>query len=192
MAEDTAEVMKTLGIEKADLFGASQGGMIALTIAAEYPALVNKVAVASTSVFIDENRYAVIDEWVGLARAKKAKELYLSFADKVYPPEVFIQNRDAFIALSETVADAELSRFVILAEGTRGFDISGRVSGIKCPVFCAFDKDDAVLGAGPGYDIINLFAGNPAFELSVTQGFGHAVYDTAPDFAQKLYSFFNE
>ena len=34
MAEDTARVMKTLGVDKADIFGASQGGMIALTLAA--------------------------------------------------------------------------------------------------------------------------------------------------------------
>jgi len=37
MAEDTLAVMRSLGIFRADLFGASQGGMIALAMAALQP-----------------------------------------------------------------------------------------------------------------------------------------------------------
>lgn len=192
MVDDTAEVMRALGIEKADIFGASQGGMIALSLAAEYPGSVNKIAVASTSVRVDEKRFDAIDEWITLACERKAKELYLSFACKVYPPELFIQNREAFIALSETVSEAELDRFITLAEGTRGFDITAQAKKIKCPVFCAFDKNDDVLGAEAGYEISDLFAECSGFEASVTEGFGHAVYDTAPDFALNIYKFFEK
>lgn len=192
MARDTAAVMKALCIEKADVFGASQGGMITLTLAADYPGFVNKIAVASTSARIDDKRFEITSEWISLARERKREELYLSFAGKVYPPEFFNANKNAFIALSQGVNDAELDHFITLAEGTLGFDITDNVKNINCPVFCAFDKDDAVLGADSGYEILNLFSGNPAFESTVTEGFGHAVYDTAPDFALNIYKFFEK
>ena len=37
MARDTAEAIKALKLERVSIFGASQGGMIAMKIAVEYP-----------------------------------------------------------------------------------------------------------------------------------------------------------
>ena len=51
MATDTAEAIAELGLEKVDIFGASQGGMIAMLIASEHPELVNKLILGSTSAF---------------------------------------------------------------------------------------------------------------------------------------------
>jgi pimeloyl-ACP methyl ester carboxylesterase len=47
MAEDTVELLRQLKIEKADFFGYSMGGEIALQIAIRYPDLVRKLVVAS-------------------------------------------------------------------------------------------------------------------------------------------------
>jgi pimeloyl-ACP methyl ester carboxylesterase len=49
MTEDTAGILRHLQIEKADFFGWSDGGAIALRIAAKHPDLVRKVAVFGTS-----------------------------------------------------------------------------------------------------------------------------------------------
>ena len=190
MAADTAAVMNALDIEKADVFGASQGGMIALTMAADHPSLVHKTAVASTSARIDRVHTPVLSEWIDLARIRNREGLYLSFGEKINPPEVFNTNKEAYIALSETITDGELDRFITLAEGTYGFDITGRAGDIKCPVFCVFDTSDAVLGTDAGYGFTELFSGKNNFEYFAYSGFGHALYDTAPDFAQKLYDFF--
>ncbi|MDQ6907693.1 MAG: alpha/beta hydrolase [Chloroflexota bacterium] len=46
-AEDTAELLRLLGIEKADFFGYSDGGMVALEIAMRHPELVRKLALSS-------------------------------------------------------------------------------------------------------------------------------------------------
>ena len=43
MAADTAKAMKALHIEKADVFGASQGGMIAMYLAIDHPKLVHSL-----------------------------------------------------------------------------------------------------------------------------------------------------
>ena len=49
MARDTAAAMSALGLGGAYLFGASQGGMIALLIALDHPELVRKLALGSTA-----------------------------------------------------------------------------------------------------------------------------------------------
>ena len=49
MADDTAKAIKALGLSDIYLFGASQGGMIAMTVAILYPELVRKLALGSTA-----------------------------------------------------------------------------------------------------------------------------------------------
>lgn len=49
MAEDTAELMKALAIERASLLGISMGGKIALDLALRYPGRVEKLILVSTS-----------------------------------------------------------------------------------------------------------------------------------------------
>ena len=190
MANDAAAAMSALGLENVCLFGTSQGGMMAQVIAADHPGLVNKLALGSSACLVDEERCSVIDEWVMLAKQGKKKELYLSFGEKVYPAWFFEKYRDAFAELSKSVTDADLARFVILAEGTRGFDVRDRIGSINCPVLAVGDDSDAVLGAAATDDFAAAFSGRSDFELLRYSSFGHAVYDTAPDFKKKLFDFF--
>ena len=64
MAIDTAEAIISLGLKDVYLFGASQGGMIVLEIAIEYPDLVKKLAVGSTSANLRSQESEAIDEWI--------------------------------------------------------------------------------------------------------------------------------
>lgn len=48
MVDDTAAAMESLHIADADVFGASQGGMIALYLAIDDPKLVHKMILGST------------------------------------------------------------------------------------------------------------------------------------------------
>ena len=49
MANDTASLMDAIGIERADIFGVSMGGMIAQQMALDYPHRVDKLILGSTS-----------------------------------------------------------------------------------------------------------------------------------------------
>lgn len=49
MAEDTVAVLRTLQIQKADVFGYSDGGNVALRIAMKHPGLVDRLAVFGTN-----------------------------------------------------------------------------------------------------------------------------------------------
>lgn len=190
IARDTAHAMKRLGFDSVCLFGASQGGMVAQVIAAEHPELVGKLALGSTTCRVGDARFSVIDGWTKLAKERKTKELYLSFGEKIYPEAVFNNFRDAFVEMAKGVTGDELERFIVLAEGMRGFDVKDKLGNIACPILVVGDDTDAVLGADAATEIAEALNGRADAEILTYSSYGHAVYDTAPDFPKKLYDFF--
>ena len=157
-------------------------------IAARRPDLVKKLALASTSVYVPEDRSGTIEKWIALAEAGDGVGLYLDFGEKVYPPRTFGLYKDALAAAGGTVTGEELERFAVLAAGTRGFDAADDIKRIKCPVFVAGSDDDRVLGPDAVREVIRAFGGRAVSH--VYSGYGHAAYDTAPDFRDRLFRFF--
>jgi pimeloyl-ACP methyl ester carboxylesterase len=192
MARDSAAVIKNLGLEDIYLFGASQGGMIAMTIAIEYPKLVKKLAIASTSSNVTKEQYTTLSEWVELAKQGDRTGLYLSFGRNVYPEAVFEQFRDYFIDVSKTVTDEELERFIILASGIKDFNVTDRLKEIQCPVMTTGTAEDLVLDSDATMEIAENLDSKEGFRLYMYTGFGHASFDTAPDFKKRLFDFFLE
>ncbi len=183
MAADTYEAMKAVGIETANIFGASQGGMIGLEIAIDHPEFVKKILVASTTVNTSSTNQEVVEEWLRLAGEGKAQELYLSFGKAIYPKAVFNVCRSLFVSSAKKVTGDMLKRFAVLAEGMRGFDIEADLEKIGCPLLYVGAKDDKVLGS----EAVKPFE---QFSVYMYEHFGHAVYDTAPDFKKRMYEFF--
>lgn len=187
MARDTAEALRALGLRRVDLFGASQGGMIAMCMAVEQPKLVRRLVLGSTAARVDAARYRAIDGWVRLAKSGDAAGLYLAFGEAVYPRDVFERSRESLLEAAKAVTDEDLKRFVILAEGARDFDVLGDMDRIMCPTLVIGSRDDRVLGAEASAQIAKRLNGRA--ELHMYDGFGHAAYDTAPDFKDRMRRF---
>ena len=192
MAEDTARAFSALGLKDVSLFGVSQGGMMGLVIAIRHPELVQKLILGSSSSHLLEDQYRVLEGWARLAKEKDPVGLYLDFGEKIYPPAVFRQCREALIALAGTVTDRDLERFVILAEGTRGFDVSEELGEIRCPVLAIGVFEDAVLDADATMEIAEHLDDRKDFRLYMYTGFGHAAFDTAPDYRERMLRFLKE
>lgn len=190
MAADTARAFLALGLRDTYLFGASQGGMMAMTIAIEHPELVRKMVLGSTAAHMREAQFRGIKRWIELAKKKDRVGLYLDFGEAIYPPEVFRQYRKALTAAGEAVTDADLKRFIILAEGTKNFNVADRLGEIRCPVFAIGATDDALLGSDATAQIANGLKDRPDFELYLYKGYGHAAFDTAPDYKERMLRFF--
>ena len=192
MARDTAEAFQALGLKQVYLFGASQGGMIALVLAIEHPELVGKMVLGSSSAHVKEDQYSVIEGWISLAKAGDREGLYLAFGTEIYPPSVFEQVRDALIAAAETVTDSDLKRFIILAEGTKGFDVVSELDKIQCPVLALGVFEDSVLDSDATMEIAEKLDERSDFRLYIYTGYGHAAFDTAPDYRQRILRFFEQ
>ena len=191
MARDTASAIRELGLKDIYLLGASQGGMISMVIAIEEPDLVKKVVLGSTASCVDDVQYRkAVGEWVKFAKEGKTEELYLSFGEAVYPKEVFEASREALKEGAKSVTEEDLSRFVILAEAVKGFDVSDQLTNIACPVLVLGSKDDVVLGGEASEALFESLKDRPDCELYMYEGYGHAAYDLAPDYKDRMLSFF--
>ena len=190
MADDTAGAIASLGLRDVCVFGASQGGMIALELAARYPGLVKKTAVASTPLCVTERDFSAIEGWIGKARDKEGEVLYLAFGEAVYPADVFEKYKGVLTLMGKGVRDEEFRRFATLAEAAKDFDFTPRAKDIRAPLFAAASRDDGVFGDGIAGEFKEAFKDRAGFEFHEYDGYGHAVYDTAPDFRDRLYDFF--
>ena len=190
MARDTAEAVKALKLGRVSLFGTSQGGMIAMKIAIDYPELVESMILGSTSAKVTQETYRrVFAGWAELAEAGKAEELYLSFGKALFPASVFEQSRELFIEAAKTVTPNDLKRFVTITEGMKGFDVTGDLHKIKCPVLVIGSNSDKIFGGEASAKIMEAIKGKPNCELYMYDGYGHAVYDLAPDYRERMLKF---
>lgn len=113
MAEDTAKAMRRLNIEQADVFGASQGGMIAMYLAIDHPQLVDRMILGSTLAKPNNTFNHVVDEWIRLAEAKDEIGLLESFVDNVYSESTLKAYRETLISSNMGISDEEYQRFGI-------------------------------------------------------------------------------
>ena len=186
MALDTAASFDALGLKDAYIFGASQGGMMAQIIAAERPDLVHKMVLGSTSAQLDEERYRLFEHWAQLADRGSSTELYLSFAESIYPQSLFAEYKETLLAAAASVTAEDMKRFAILARGTKDLNIYDLLPKIKCPTLVLGVSEDQVLGAQASTEIATQL--NCAIYMYT--GCVHAAYDTAPDYKEKILRFF--
>ena len=140
MADDQVEALKAIGIEKADIFGVSQGGMIAQYIAIRHPQIVNKLVLGSSTSRPEPLQLETIGKWARLADSRKAQELVDSFLDKCFSEKFLARYRRALKAMYETVTDAEMERFSVFAHACDFVNTYDDLGKIKSPTL--------VLGAG--------------------------------------------
>lgn len=186
MAEDTASVFKKIGLNDIYLFGASQGGMMALLIALEHPEMVRKLVLGSTAAAINEQMNKTVSEWIKLAQRGDASELYLAFGEKIYPEELYNASIDLLKTAGKAVTADDLERFIIMAEAMNDYDIKERLKDIKCPTLILGARDDAVMGFQASEELTAI----PDSRLYMYEGYGHAAFDTAPDYKERMYRFF--
>ena len=189
MARDTVAALDALGLDKVCLFGVSQGSMIAMEIAVRYPERVEKLALGSACACVPGNADGVLGRWMELARAGQAEELFLAFGEAVYPPAVFEQAKESLGQAAKTATREEMARFLVLLEGMKDFSLLEELGKIACPVLLLASEDDGVLGPEAARQIVERLEGREDFAWHLYRGYGHAAYDLAPDYKQRLLAF---
>lgn len=190
LAQAAAESLDVLGVKGACVVGISAGGIAAQALAASRPDLAAKLFLGSTCAKMTDSAAALIGNWAKLAQKEKAAELGQAFAQAVYTPSFYERYKDAILASLDGATDAELKRFAIFARAVLDFDATSLLPKIKCPILAVGAGLDKIFGADAAPQIARL-AGTSARSY-VYQNYGHAVYDEAPDYPDRILAFFAE
>ncbi len=188
MARDIALAMDELGITKADVFGVSQGGMIGQYLAIDRPDLVNKLVLAVTLSKNNETLETVIQDWITWTERGEVKKLVLDMAVKLYS-DAYIKRYKPFLPLL-TVAQKpkDVKRFLILTKACLTCDTYGQLEKIQCPVLVLGGKQDKIVGEKASEEIAEKLK----CQIYMYEDLGHAAYEEAKDFNQRIYDFLRD
>jgi len=186
MAADYKKALEKLGISKADVFGISQGGMIAQYIAIDYPELVERLVLAVTLSRQNETVQKVISSWIKMAEQNDYKSIFIDTAEKSYTEKRLKKYRPLYPLLSRIGKPKNLGRFIIQANACIGHDAYNELDKIKCPTLVIGVDNDKVVGAKTSENIAEKIKNS---KLIIYDGYGHCVHEEAKDFNQQILGF---
>lgn len=185
MAENAVTLMQKLGITDTCIYGVSQGGVAAQFIAEEHPELVSKLILASTASRPTLSSPQIMRGWIDLAAAGNLMELIDSFMVKLYTEEFCNQNGAAVRNMYKGISEADLKRFIVLAESVIDFNTYDALEKIQCPVLILGAENDPVFTKDAQLTLAEKTGG----KLVLFPKYLHAVYDESPEFMKELCAF---
>ena len=186
MARDQAEAMEQLGIEKADIFGVSMGGMIAQHLAADYPPKVNKLVLTVTSAGPNPVLQESIDEWVSCAKRGDHAAFMDSNLRRIYSDGYYRKNKWLAPIVGRLTKPKSYDRFFVQADACLSHNAYERLQEIKAPTLVVGGEQDKALGGEASREIAVAI---PDAELHMYAQWGHGLYEEAKDFNQLVLNF---
>ena len=185
LAGDVAAAMDVLELKNAHVVGVSQGGMIAQYLAIDRPDLVSKMVLAVT---LSQNNAAVtsvIENWIDMTERGDMKGLTADMAEKMYSPAYMKRYKLWMPVLTVLQKPKDPRRFIILAKSCLTCNAYEELEKIQCPVLVIGGKQDQIVGGFASEEL----AAKLGCPLYMYENLGHAAYEEAKDFNQRMYDF---
>lgn len=186
MADDQAEAMRKLGIEKASVLGVSEGGMIAQYLAIDHADLIEKLVIGVSAPNANDTVHSVVEAWIGLAKQENHKQLMIDTAEKSYSEAYLKKYRIIYPVIGWIGKPKNYHRFLINANAILHFDCFDDLKKITCPTLIIGGGADQIVGPSASYEMHEQIRGS---ELYMYEKFGHAAYEEATDFNKRVYDF---
>lgn len=188
MAADTAAAMKELGLTAADVLGISQGGMVAQYLAIDAPQLVNKLALGVTLARENETVRTAVENWLSLSRKGDYRALTADMLEKMYSEAYLKKYRRLAPIISVLNRPKDRVRFERLAEACLTCQAYDELEKIRCPVWVLGGGQDRIVGKRASEEIAEKLKCG----LYVYRDLGHAAYEEAEDFNDRILNFFKK
>ena len=186
MAADQALALRNLGVTRASVMGVSQGGMIAQYLAIDYPELVEKLVIAVSVPRVDDMIRAGVEKRMEMAERGDHKSLMIDAAEKGYSEARLKKLRRLYPFFGCIGKPEDYRRFLVNARAILSFDAADELDRIACPVLILGGEEDKTVGAQGSRELHELICGS---ELHIYPGLGHAAYEEAPDFNERVLRF---
>ena len=177
--------MNALNIALADVFGVSQGGMIALALTLEHPDCVTKLVLGVTASRTNKNIKNIVSKWVNCAQNNDHITINNDTFSLMYSEAYLKQYKLLMPLLVRMIKPKDFKRFAILASAILEFDCHDRLNEIKCPVFVLGGEQDRISTAEASIEIAEKLN----CKIHMYPKYGHAAYEEAKDFNNKVYDF---
>ena len=188
LASDIAEAMDALELTNADVFGVSQGGTIGQYLAIDRPDLVRRMVLAVTLSRNNDVVKEAIAGWIEKTEQEQYKELVLDMAVKMYS-EAYVKRYKPFMGLLTIMQKPkDKERFITLAKACLTCNAYEELDKIKCPVLVLGGSKDKVTTGQASVEIAEKLG----CEIYMYENLGHAAYEEAKDFNQRVYDFLSK
>lgn len=185
LANDIYNAMEALNIENADVFGVLQGGMIAMALTLEHPEKVGKLVLGVTSSRANDNIKKVVGNWINCAYNKDHITINKETFSLMYTKKYLRKYKIFMPLLVRLIKPKNFERFRVLASAILSFDCYDRLSEIKNPVLVLGGDKDRITTGPASIEIAEKLN----CEIHMYPEYGHAAYDEAKDFNNRIYEF---
>lgn len=188
MAHDLAEALHQLGIEKADIFGVSMGGMIAQHFAIDHPEKVQKLILTVTSARPNPVLTESVEEWLSCAGRGDHTALMDSNLRRIYSEDYYRKNKWMIPIIGALTKPKTYGRFFVQANACLTHDAYESLPQIQAPTLVIGGEKDLSLGGDASREIA---AAIPGAKLKMYPQWGHGVYEEEKTFNQTVLAFLN-
>lgn len=177
MAEDCAELVRSLGYQRVHVLGHSMGGCIAQRLAVRRPSLVDRLVLAGTgSTFSARNNALFSDAVETLERGADPVLWFRNFFYWLFTPAFFEQPGmlDAAVNYALTYPwPQETVSFRNQVEAVRAFDGTADLSGITAPTLVLAGAEDILFTPAENREFARRI---PDATLEIVEGAAHSIH----------------
>lgn len=186
MAKDLCISMDLLGLERAFVFGVSQGGMIAQRLAIHFPEKISKLVIGVSVARQNQTIQTVIKKWIEMAENNDYKGLFIDTLEKTFTENRLKTYRFFYPILTRIGKPNSFDRFLKQVHACIKHDAYSELPNIKCPTLVIGGDSDQVVGSNSSEEIAQQI---PDSKLILYKGIGHGAYEEVKDFNSQVKSF---
>ncbi|MBQ3256614.1 MAG: alpha/beta hydrolase [Oscillospiraceae bacterium] len=186
MAEDIYRAMVHLHISSANIIGVSLGGMIVQHLAIDHPEAVEKLILCVTLPYQNDTLVSCLTSWTEMARRRDIGSIMADTLMKsnAKPSKLMAA---AYRVFGGLLPKKHLDRFQIMAKAGIDHNAKDCLHRITCPTLIIGGKLDQIVTGEASQQLHGLI---PHSKLYMYEGYGHGLYEEAPDFWDRVADFF--
>lgn len=182
LATDWLGVLDACDAERSAVIGLSQGGMIAMRLAAMAPDRVAALGLLGTSCHFPDEAWAAMQERSRVAREMGWRASAEHTSRSLFSPEFASRNPSLVADFIDNRAAASASALGAATASLQGFDVRNSLSGVRIPVLIMHGTADTVISPASAIETGRAL---PQAETVMIEGAGHILPVEQPDIVEK-------